>query len=175
MLILQRYDIIYVFRRIYDILKEKSFADVIESRIVAESHSFEDILQDVFFEASYGDDDEIFGDINIFDFVMRSEFRLEGKSVFYLFYGFIAFQRIASDDEYFIIPFPMSSGFQKIPHLIEEEQRDEAYKGAYDDDESRYSEKEDESLSEISDECDGDDPIDPCLGERLEISLDGFM
>ncbi len=148
---------------------------MIESCIVAESHSLENTLQYLFLEASYRYYDEVFRDIYILDLIMASEFRLERESALYLLYGFVAFQCIASYDEYLIVPFPMPFGFHIVPHLIKEEKHEKTYEGAHDDDESRDSEKEDESLSEVSDECDGDDPIDPCLGECLKISLDRFM
>ncbi len=106
---------------------------------------------------------------------MRSKFRLKGKSVFDLFYGFITFQSIASYDKYLIIPFSMSSRFHIIPHLIKEEKHDKAHEGAYENDKSWNSEKENESLSEVSDEGNGNYPIEPCFGKCLEISLDRFM
>ena len=76
-------------------------------------------------EASNGYDDKIFGDVDIPDFVMRSEFRFERESVFDLFYGLIAFQRVASYDKYLIIPFPMPSRLHIIPHLIKQEEHKE--------------------------------------------------
>lgn len=77
MLVFQRYDIIDIFRRIDHILEEESFADMVESRIIAESHSLEYSLQHILFEASYCDYDEIFRDIDILYLMVRSKFRPE--------------------------------------------------------------------------------------------------
>jgi len=121
MLVFKRYDVIDIFRWIDHIFEKESFADMIESRIIAESHPFEDILQDIFFKASHCYYDEIFRDIDILDFIMGSEFCFELESVLYLLYSFITLQCVASYDKYLVIAFPMSSRFHKVPHLIEQE------------------------------------------------------
>lgn len=69
----------------------------------------------------------------------------------------------------------MPFSLEIIPDLVEKENTDKAHECTYDDDESRNSEKEYKSLSEITDEGDDDDPVNPCLGEGLKVSLDGFM